>query len=1316
MNPLILICGIIVFSIVVTFQDNALAEISQDRKIEVLTSEKSESEPAWKEVWDSARDAAKKENSIEALSIYENLFQIKPNIEVAKYEYSKLLVKNNRFQKAVKVLQSLIENNPTKADYLLLIAQSYTKLEQYVKAGHHFSKLYNNDPYGPLSLLALEGLINSLKAQNKSEYIIPLLKQLVLRKPEDSLHLYNLASLLSQFGRKNEAKNYYLTLLKKFRVREDVILEAERLLQAPKDHPELLNIWVLYLQIHPEYLSFREKIATYYINEGAHIKALDHLLYIDKSSTVSDLQITLLIANIYFKELRRPDKALLYYERYLQIYPEDTMVQKNLESAQLILANDFISIVQNDGAILLWDDLKDMTGDRKAIFLIMIGLLQEAGENGKYLEMLKLLHRDDESDKEVILKIVSEMCRVGQFGKGLSYLKKIKDSDISDKYFFSNLEQVLSGLGTSKSAYLSYEYFISRFPESIKLNSEAFVLAVNLDYFEKARNHFNVVNLNNKVKGLPLDELVLFFQLLVKQGEFSTVEKHIDRLIKLSSKNDARLIKFVKIKASLYEAQGEYYLAERQLRSNLVSIPDHFESYTDLIKFQIDRKNFEEARKWFRLTPTKLIFSKKKRLRSENEYFMHFLFLEILIGERDYDAALEYMQIEISSSLDNESTDIEREVFKSKKVELLFLQGAYYNSWMLAQELLEDDPHNLIAFVISKIISENEYLKLTIDNSLEPQQVSSKIRIKNDLLKVVEMQERLGHINKSTIDLLIAKGSAGTKDEQIKIAEYFDRSEMYEQSLELFESLRENNKTEPYFNQKIIDIQFKLGNFENVLQILSVERTNISKRAEKSKFQYGLYIARSLWMIGEKDESLAVYQQLIGEPVAEIFERKMFENNIYTLQLPRDRSFWNVLTFSDPNDIKDVDILMEPEFLVRNLDDPIVNISNDLYVQYQWEKIIKKEHIAKNALLNRDYFYAESKYKELLLKEQSEEVLLDLASIYHRLGKYSQEAEVYERIMEDNTGRSDLSERVAKNKESRKPKVAARYLYISEEGRDFYKNIKSNNASISWWVEPLIDHSFDVVYDYTTFSSQKRSKTIETNQIYVNYNTHLSDNSELKVGLGTVKQESASTSTLYQIEIKGKIDNNLQGFVSLEQDIVKDTLNSIEEGILKRDYGIGFIVDSIPKTMIGGDITYRQYSQDNSQEILNLWSSYSIYKEDFLFRFQYDFESIFSQEENTYTYDEDDFSYWSPDSFWQHALTCHFEYLLSYNNSFGGAPGYISAEYSLGYENNENTIHRGKLNIFLEMSRHILLKGSLEVFSAENYDSQEGMLSLVYRW
>lgn len=1316
MIPFIFTCGIILSSIVITFQHIAHAEISQDRKIEVLNSGKSENEPTWKEVWDSAREASKNEDYLKALSVYENLFQIKPNIEVAKYEYSKLLFKSDRFQDAVKVLQSLIENNPTKPEYLLLIAQCHIKNEQHEKAGNYFSKLYNNDPYGKLSIPALEGLINSLKAQNKSEFTIPLLKQLVLRKPEKALHLYSLASLLNKYERKEEAKSYYLTLLKKFRVNEDVLLEAEELLKGPEDHPELLNIWLQYLQIRPDHLPFREKVANFYINDGDDLKALDHLLYIDENSTVSNSQTTILIANIYFKKLRRPDKALSYYERYLRIYPEDTIAQQHLQSAQLILANDFISIVQNDGAALLWDDLKNVTDDRRTLFLVMIGLLQEAGENEKYLEMLKLLHTDDASDEEVTLKIVSEMCRVGQFDNGLSYLKKIKYSDISNKQFFSNLEQVLRGLGVNRLAYLSYEYFISRFPDSIELNIEAFALAVNLDYFDKARKHFNIVNSNDNITNLPFAELSLFLQFLVEYGEYSTVLNDIDRLIESSLKKDARLIKLVTLKTSIFEVQEEYYLAEEQLRRNIVSFPDHLESYSNLIRFHIDRENFEEARKWFRLTPINLILSKKKKIQSMNERTMHFLFLEILIGEKEYDEALEYIQSDISTSLNSDSTDTERENLKTKKAELLYLQGAYYNSWMLAQELLEDDPHNLMAFVISKNIHEKRYLKLSFDNSLEPQYGYSTLETENDLIKVVEMQERLGHINQSIKDLLIARGSAGRKDLQIKIAQFFDRNEVYKSSLEFFEGLKENDSDEPYFNKKIVDIQFKLGNFDNVLQILSLQRKNISIPTAKVKFQDGLYIARSLWMVGERDESLTVYKRLIDKPVAKKYETKMLEKNIYTLQLPRNRSFWNVLTFSDPNNIEDVDILMEPDFLVRNLNDPIVNISNDLFVQYQWEKIVKEEKIAKNALLNRDYFYAENRYKELLEKVESEEVLLDLASIYHRLGKYSQEAEVYERIVQDNTGRSDLSERVAKNKESRKPKATARYLYISEEGRDFYKNIKSNNANISLWIEPFIDHTFDIAYDYTTFSSQKNTRDIETNQLFVSYNTHLSDNYEVKTGLGAIHQGSSSTATLYQLEIKGKIDNNLQGFVSVEQDIVKDTLHSIEEGVLKRDYGVGFIIDSIPKTMIGGDIIYRQYSQDNSQEILNLWSSYSIYKEDFLFRFQYDFESIFSERENTFTYDYEDLSYWSPNFFWQHALTCHFEYLLSYNNSFGGAPGYISAEYSLGYENNENTTHRGEVNIFLEMSRYILLKGSLEVFSTENYDSQEGMLSLVYRW
>ncbi len=341
-----------------------------DRKLEIVEPN-GEKVPEWKVILDQARKQMDAGQETGALHLYEKLLKLKPTVDVARWEYSKLLYKAGKYSETVIQLQRLIESSSENIPYSFLYGDVLNKTGNYQKAFAVYAGLYNREPDSSEVEEALRGMIFSLELLGREKLAVPFLRQLMLKRPDDSETVYKLGMYLYLKEDVKGAREVLKTAVKRFNLDDKKLLKIEEKLQYPEDSDVLFIIWKRYLEKNPGYVPFIKKLADYSLDKGLLRERLEYLIWLDEHKIDGEVaERTLEIADITFHILRRPDKAMVYYRRYAEVFPENFRIQQIIKSTQALLAEDFLAIVKNGGTELLWEDLGKINTDRKTIFLI----------------------------------------------------------------------------------------------------------------------------------------------------------------------------------------------------------------------------------------------------------------------------------------------------------------------------------------------------------------------------------------------------------------------------------------------------------------------------------------------------------------------------------------------------------------------------------------------------------------------------------------------------------------------------------------------------------------------------------------------------------------------------------------------------------------------------------------------------------------------------------------------------------------------------------------------------------------------------------
>lgn len=1306
--------------------------IAPDRNISVVVSEPIT--PDWKVLWDKARNHARMESYAQAASLYSTLLTLKPNIEEAGWEYCRVLLKLEDYAAVKKIISSLLEKNPERSEYLLAGGQIAVHDKDWTLAAKYYGKVLEKDPAGELADTALLGLTNSLKAQGRKEAAFTLLEQLIARKPRQANLLQEGALAAQHLGHAEKARKLYARLLAVQEVDDRILFSAANAFDSPGYEQQSSALWTEYLKRHPDYLPFRRKLAEYHLHGGDFEAAIPHVTYLAEQLADNDYFL-LQAGTINLHQLRRPDKALHFLERYFAKHPTDVAVQQQIENIQSTLAHDFLAIVENDGASLLWNDLARITPHRAAIYLDMADLLEKQGKMTAAIEVLTIIHHHSPGDDSLALRIAEQYYRIEQYGQALGYLDKVRSQANKTKPYYTLRGNIQKILGMEVAALASFEAALGEEPGDKELRKTCLVLAGKIGLAGRMELLFSQGLKND---GGRLDHELFLTYLAQLSGNF-LFRQYEETGAKYSAffGPDPRLSAQLDLmKATALRREGKNRKAEQLLRKMLVEGRLVKEVLFALVDNAIADRNIEAARTWYKTLVQHTVLAGSEFSPDEDGYQRLLRKARLLKISGEYETARTLVGVfendwRMKSPGDNHVRL--PEALRKELCWLMYYLGDYKGTLAMVQSLDQKSDFDPELYVLHRLLIRKMKLPAATGKDLETKLAAGGNPMLARILDVIDSELVYEQYEMVETHLqTVLKNCPESVTGNIFAVRYFLAKGRFDEAVERLTKLIDTFPNEPYFTKKLIEMEVKRGRYDRGIERLGKWAGGISdvnvlaaKISSSEDTEEILTLARLLWGDKQHEKSLQLYQQLLSPTVLELLSEIFRKEQINYRHLTRDKSFWDsmmLLLQSEPEVITE---LMEPEFLVDNLANEAGSIVAAHYEMYSWQKTIANEYHARKAVFERNYSSAEQSYKRLLDEEKTTEGMIDLAAVYGRVGKYRKEAQVYEAIQNTGTTSPELANSIERSSIQMSPQNIFDVGYEEKDGRNGLIDMAKLSMGSSFWFTPDLNKDIRLVYANNRYESLDSSASAGSNLLYGSTIYEFAKDYELIFGGGTEKLDGTSDARfLYKMVVKGQLDQHFNAYLEWQKSLVYDTVMAIKEDISRQGIETGLTCETPLGLNFGGDFRHLNYSDGNSQNRFHGFSSYGLYGEAMHLALRYDYQYLNNADANPadlQTIAEENSQegkfYWSPESFSEHVLTLHFQHdFLGYQQGEKRGVSYYSIDNAVGSETDEIISYMGKFNIFLEMNPHFLLKGNFTFAKSEDFAEKGLSISLHYRW
>ena len=1302
----------------------AAAEIAPEKDIVVVGEESQE--PEWKSLWDNGRAHTRNQQYEKAIPFYLEVLKQKPNIEEVKWELCRVYMETKQFNEASLLLDSLLELNGNRIEYLLSAGNISLLTQKENQAVLYFGQVLEQDPGGTFYSEALEGLIDALIAQGKRNLAIPLMEQLYGSGGVTPDLLLNLAQSLTQAGELKKANYYYQELINKYRISPQVVRQAASNLEQLEEFGLAAALWERYLG-EADDIYLRQKLADYYFSQKKYREALPHLINL-LDHNINRAEYLLQVGNIYLLTLGRADKALGYFERYTNEFPEGEDVSGEIENIRLILANNLLSIVENNGVWMLWTDLAKITPDRIGIYRAMADLLEALGKNKELLEVLQIINIHRPGDLLIRLRLSSLYYQNKSYQRCLDTLNEIRTSDnLSADYFQLRMrcEQELKDDQALISSYIAY---LDIFPADDAARTKAIMLGGAIGDI-KAVHHLlsGYGKLDDKSSVSDLNILKAGVDALVLNHFYTEAESLLSDLLQQKGIDEEVYILFSRESARIKYLKGMEYAAEQQLRVSLVKSSGNLDIIFDLIGNSIENKDVKSALVWLTLADNQLTQDRRFNDMTDDVSELNYYKLKIY----QLSGKWKLMRKEAHAHLDSLDRTKAYNRYDIKIFKLLIADYYRQKSYQLFKNTISTYSNSLGNSGVMSVL----FLLFDAPENRELSDVWETVFLQNSVAELFEIYDYLLLLKEAEPASMLLEHLEQRLPESVRLeitrAKVYLDQHQYDKAAKQYRKLVKRYPDEKYFSEQVTAIEgYSLESMGKTVLTGSTDvpvlrKTDLSAVDQQDySVEQQLKMARELWLNDSETEALKIYENLelsLMEQLNPLLELIKYAPDYTSINKV---SFWNSL-LTTKHDIEILDYVMSSSFFALHLNDEISQRTAESYENYRWTKIVAKERKAKQALNQRKFYQAEKRYQELIEEEniQNQNVYTDLATVYNRLGRYAKETELLEQIKEQQIHYPQLQTVVEKNKNRRRPQLFFDGLFLEEDGRNGDIDIKQQYLGLGLKIQPTLYQEAGFLAGRNIYGNSEDSSILTSNALSVQYALFFGNDAALNANIGFEDiKETGSAYFLYDVKLSGRLANSVEGYVKMDQLLVSDTINSLSEGIYRRDIQAGVTIDYVPRVFLGIDFTYRDYNDDNDGKKFHLWSSYRIFSDANNFDITYDYMKLENKINSEPQFsdlgdlNEIDLGYWSPGNYWKHSLTAKVKRELWPLGKRQGGTSFVAAQYGLGYEEGDNFVQQFELDILLEISAPFLLKGTFVSDWSDDYNSKKAYATFVYRW
>ncbi|MDR0476866.1 MAG: hypothetical protein LBH14_02865 [Desulfobulbaceae bacterium] len=1249
--------------------------------------------PAWFRLWQQARDWRGHDDQ-KAAQAYQQLLQNKPDLEEARWEYCQLLV--SRHEDATAVCEPLPEASPNNKNYLLMAGRLALATREYSRAVSYLQKCADTSAPGNNDTMRL--LVEALDHLGEVKKSLPYLENLAQAHPDDLDLLWRLFTAARQAGDNDRASAAAISLSETDKLPPPRLLEVTQYLEKASGATAaraVVKAQEHYLQLHPDYLPFRKALATTYLTGKDATKALPHLTVLAEAGEAAPGQL----ADLARLHSDRGDlaKALHYYEMVRALRPDDTSLASETSALRKKFAKSLIAGVQRDNAPEMWDNLDRIDIDRLALYTVLAEEMEKSGKWQGLLQLLEVLRDKSPEPDRYSLRIARLLAAGGDDAGALKMMQQVRRNNLRDAGYFRERAAIETRLGLIKDALADYRQAIVLKPGDMASHGDAIALAAEAGLASE---------LPSLAPGQDASVALWLAWLngLADNGLFMRAVDQYGRLLASGRLSAAEKQQLREQRAAMYARMGRLAEAEQEYRlllADTVNAPDwstptwladRQRLLLDLIELLLDGRETAEAGQWLALAAASGNTSLDEHLAlarwrlnlqrdgggaALDQLRKH---IDGLAATKGYTSA----RLTPWRRLLTEGCIARRDLAGAKKA-LAAIAGAARSGELAALSLLAQA------------------------NPADGGQADGAFSRYRHQLAAARLAEHLGLLavaaDMATAALQECPDSLAAQAMQARLS--MSRAHFPEAARQ-YQHLQEQYPDEIFFRREYLTALLAAGQTSEFRERLAANPVLFPAMEEE------LLLARADWQDGKSDEAIHGYETLLSA---------FYPDNENAKRRNED-SLWTIFSFSDPEELTRLERATDPGQFWPLRAGAAESSAQD-FARQRFEQVVRQEYMARRSLASRQYKSAERQYRRSLQSEPTVSGWRDLAKIYERLGQYGKEAAIYSALSEQGLDNPELRGDMAKNRLLRAPRLSFNWSEHSQEGRQDMKNIRENTFGASVWMMPSLTSEATIEAKNINYSAARGGGTNITGRSLLGKTTiELNDNNIFtgQAGVHITDGESGQTMLLYDLALRHRFDQMLQGFIRVNQEVLDDTLISVSRGYSRQSYGGGLELDAPSGFALGTELAYNHLASDNGDDRINMWAGYSFFGEFSTLSLKYEYLLAHENKAGALTVDpltgieSNSLAYWSPGHYWLQQASASYRYLLQGLGFPGQNDSYYSISLSTGYESNDSLLVSGNFDISLELTRHFLLKGNLLFSKANDFEEKGAFLSLVYRW
>lgn len=268
------------------------------------------------------------ENSAEAISEYEKARQFDPESPVLAMELAILHGERGAFEKALTLLNAVLEKHPRDAEAYFLRAGLYANLKDHPNAVRDYQAVISLAPRHVAAHLYL----CSLYAEQKDyPNALDTIRKLLAFDPDHMAGRYYLAKILMELRQDDEAEKEFKRILESRPSFESAVTDLGALYERQQKYTQAIELYSRMTGEHPGRVKIRIRMADLLLREKRDAEAdrvLDEIL-----QHATNKEVVTTIGLIYL-ERERPDRAADLFGRLQASHPDDQKIRYLLAAAR----------------------------------------------------------------------------------------------------------------------------------------------------------------------------------------------------------------------------------------------------------------------------------------------------------------------------------------------------------------------------------------------------------------------------------------------------------------------------------------------------------------------------------------------------------------------------------------------------------------------------------------------------------------------------------------------------------------------------------------------------------------------------------------------------------------------------------------------------------------------------------------------------------------------------------------------------------------------------------------------------------------------